>query len=116
MPRLQNDAVRTFLDFVEAKAIYVEAVEEAFSILSVASPMREVLVKEVIRDYMDGAYYEEEKNRLGAVPGFMGTLTGRLFDCLKTQGLCVSGCHCQPACFCASAQGVEQLIVSEERE
>ncbi|KAK4539369.1 hypothetical protein LTR36_010999 [Oleoguttula mirabilis] len=83
MPKLQNMAMRSLLAVFKHNRAHPEALREAFATTGAESTIRKACIMEAASDIYEEAYTNEEKDRLGATPGFLSALldvTGNCFD------------------------------------
>ncbi|KAK5137777.1 hypothetical protein LTR08_007349 [Meristemomyces frigidus] len=98
IPKLQNDAMRALLELFHGNQVDILVVEEVVAREPIDSVLRDAVMRDVLNDYICNDHTEMQKDRLGAIPGFMSDLTGRLFDCFDIRDSDDS-CTCEPRCF-----------------
>ena len=78
LPKIQNEAMRAFLDHLRSSRVRIESVRLAFELASEHSPLHSAVMNELIYDCGRLAYNVEDMDYLGTIAGLMYKVVAKL--------------------------------------
>jgi hypothetical protein len=95
LPKLQNDAMKMFLEHTQGRMVGPAAVKYVFANTAPDCVLRVAFLEEAIYDSLVlRNYKEEEKNEVGAIPGFLFAVSKRT-TVIKRDCNHHRGCECR---------------------